>query len=365
MARGRVRAAVDEDLPAIVRLHEKIYATGAGGVYERRLAYLKNILFQHPWRDERVPSLIYEDTEGQIVGCLGVMPRPMVLQREPILMALTHNYMVDADHRSSLGSISLAQRFFSGAQQFSLCTPQDDTARKLWRACGASSARLYSFTWVRPLRPLTYIVQRLQQRSNTLKLWQVIQPLSRLVDKSASRLGYSPLPVLTRRHIREELTPEALLECMLEFASNRALRPVYTEATFPWLLEVLRGKRRYGRLKAQRVRTEAGQTLGYYLYYANDGGVSLVLHVNGKPGKLGEVLDELAREAWENGACALSGWLDPYCAEEISAKAAYLRYDHDAPLQMQSSQPAIELAVGGGQAFLTPLEGEWSLWFHN
>jgi len=51
------------------------------------------------------------------------------------------------------------------------------------------------------------------------------------------------------------------------------------------------------------------------LYYANINGVSQVLLVGGRARGVGEVLNELARDAWENGAVALAGWLDPQYAE--------------------------------------------------
>jgi hypothetical protein len=365
MERGRVRAAVDEDLPAIAALHAKIYPAGAGGSSERRLSYLNNILFQHPWRDERLGSLLYEDSAGKIAGFLGVMPRPMLINQESVQMAISHNFMVDPESRASLGSVSLAKAFFAGPQTLSVCQPADETSRKLWRACGATPARLYSFTWVWPLRPMAYVVDRLQDHAIPSTLRTVGTHLAKLLDRGGRFTGMSVFHPPVHQHACEELTAEGLLDCIREFSSNRVLKPVYNEQTFKWIFNALQGKRRLGKLIGRQVRRDDGQRLGYYLYYANTNGVSQVLQVGGRSGGVGEVLKELAYDAWKNDAVALSGWLDPHYAEDIAAKSLYLKYDHQAPLLIQSAESAVEFAVGTGRMFLTPLEGEWGLWSHD
>lgn len=365
MERGRVRAASREDLPAIATLHAKIYPSGAGGLLERRLAYLDRILFRHPWSTDRLPSLVYEDSAGQVVGFLGVMPRPMLLHDERIQMAISHNYMMDPDSRSSLGSVNLAKAFFSGPQSFSVCQPNTDISRKLWQVGGATPARLYSFSWLWPLRPTGYVVDALRRRGLSRKLLSVVAAFARFLDAGARRTGLEVFQIPRQQHSREELTAEGLLGCMQEFSSHRILRPEYNEQTFNWLFDAMREKQRLGTLIGRRVRKVGGQVLGYYLYYANAGGVSYVLQVGGRKSAVAEVLNELANDAWENGGVALSGWLDPHYAEEISAKALYCKYEHEAPLYLHAVEPAVEFAVATGRAFLTPLEGEWGLWFHN
>lgn len=365
MVQGRIRTAVDEDLPAIVALHTKIYPHSASGSRERRVAYLTNILLQHPWRTERFPSLVYEDVSGEVTGLLGVMPRPMRLHGDPMWMAISHNYMVAPDSRSALVSVRLAQAFFRGSQTLCVCQPQDMTALKIARACGASLARLYSFMWVRPLRPAAYVAERLQERCGSPTLWRLLVPLCRLLDAGVRRCGHWSFQLPEQRHVVEDLTVETLLECLLDFSSRRTLRPEYDVPALSWLIAVAKAKTRYGKLRVRRVRKDSGHVIGYYLYYANRDGVSYVLQVVAHPDSVGVVLDELAREAWEGGAVALCGPFDPYYAEELAAKALYIKYDYRAPVQIHSTNPAVDCALASGNAFLSPLEREWALWCHD
>ena len=207
-------------------------------------------------------------------------------------------------------------------------------------------------------------MDRLQNRADPTKLLSFGSYIANLFDCGARYAGLRVFQPPVQQHVCEELNAENLLECIQEFSSNRTLRPIYTENTFQWILNALRGKRRLGKLIGRQVRKDDGQRLGYYLYYANPNKMSQVLHVSGRTGNIGKILQELAYDAWTNGAVALSGWLDPYNAEEMATHSSYLKYDYQTPLLIQSTDPTVELAVGSGRAFLTPLEGEWSLWSH-
>jgi hypothetical protein len=365
MKRRNVRTAVDSDLQAIAALHAKIYPSGVGGSSERRLSYLKNILFQHPWRNEHLGSLVYEDSSDEIVGFLGVMPRPMLFNGEAMQMAISHNFMVEPESRASLASLSLAKAFFSGPQTLSVCQPTNEISRKLWRVFGAMPAHLYSLTWIWPLRPVAYFVDRLRNRSVSSIFGTIGTHLANLLDRSDRLSRIQGIHPPTHQYACEELSVENLLDSICEFSSHRILKPIYDEHSFHWIFDALRRKRRLGKLVSRQIRKDNGQKLGYYLYYANAGGISQVLQFGGRTGSVEEVLNELAYDAWTNGAVALSGWFDPLYAEEISAKSLFLKYEHQAPLLIQATESTVEGTIGKGQAFLSPLEGEWGLWSHD
>src|SRR5438093_9236556 len=86
-AEGRVRPMTEDDLPEVVGLYERVFRRGAAGSARPVGEYLREILFRNPWRDETLPSLVYEEAPGRIAGSLGVMPRDMILQGRPIRAA--------------------------------------------------------------------------------------------------------------------------------------------------------------------------------------------------------------------------------------------------------------------------------------
>ena len=72
---GEVRPMTESDVPRVVKLYERVFGrpgiTGAESVRD----HLREVLCRNPWRDESMPSLVYEDESGEVAGCLGVMPR--------------------------------------------------------------------------------------------------------------------------------------------------------------------------------------------------------------------------------------------------------------------------------------------------
>src|SRR5438132_7038639 len=68
-----VRPLYENDLEQIVDLYKRVF----GDTVQGSPAVLKQVFFEPPWRDDSLPSLVYEDGSGGILGCLGRMPRYM------------------------------------------------------------------------------------------------------------------------------------------------------------------------------------------------------------------------------------------------------------------------------------------------
>lgn len=358
-----VRPATADDLPEIIALYARVYPARAGASLERRTAYMRRVLVQHPWRTDRLPSLVYQDGK-RVRGFLGVMPRPMLRQGKPILMAVSHHFMVDPACRSRLAGLSLVKAFLAGGQELSLCEPAQDSVRRIWEAFGGTTCLLQGLHWTRPLRPAGYLGVVLGSRGLPAPVVRALSPAAGLMDRLAARARWSPFQLAPRAQRAEELGLEALLAGIDELSKGYFLRPVYDAEALGWLLEVLDDKRRrWGRLQKKMVRDGAGGLLGYYLYYAGDGGVSQVLQVAARRGAIREVLDDLAHDAWSNGASALSGRLDPRYAEEVSGDAAYFTYGKNR-LLIHTKDSDLERAIYKGDAFLTRLEGEWWIPLH-
>jgi len=62
-----IRPLADRDLPQIADLHQRAF----GSTMPSSAGFLQRVFFGQPWRDESLPSLVYEDANGRIVACLG------------------------------------------------------------------------------------------------------------------------------------------------------------------------------------------------------------------------------------------------------------------------------------------------------
>ena len=139
---GHIRALAEDDIPQIADLYERVFSGGEASASAALRSYLSEILWRHPWRDEELPSLVYEDDAGRVVGCLGVMPRPMSMNGRPVRAAVSHTLMVEPERRSTLAAVELLKTFFAGPQDLSMCEG-NTTSHRIWRVLGtgAGSAR--------------------------------------------------------------------------------------------------------------------------------------------------------------------------------------------------------------------------------
>jgi hypothetical protein len=360
---GRIRALTERDFPNVISLYSRIYPAITSLALTKRAEYLRTLLFEHPWSASGIPSLVYEDRTGQILGLLGVTPRPMLFNGERVYAAISHNYMVDPAGRNSLAAVSLMKSFFGGKQKLSLCQTQSDITRKIMKALGASAVVLQGLNWVWPLRPIAYLLDRLRQRRMTAIPASVSQSLSWLIDRSLRRLISEEQRSTAGQFKGEDVSLEQLLECISEYSQCYSLRPEYDLHTLTWLWNIVAQKKQCGQLRKRGVWTHTGKRVGYYVYCAKPYGVSQVLQIGARAGAFAGVLDVLAKEAMCSQSLALCGWLDARYIEEISAKALYLKHRRDDPLWTQTRDASVQATLEKGEAFLTPMEGEWWTWF--
>jgi hypothetical protein len=353
---GRVRAFEPDDLPRVVALYARVGLGVETAAPPVLVAYLEEIFCRHPWPDEGLPSLVYEEVDGRITGCLGVMPRPMWLAGRPVRAVVTHNFIVDPGRRSTLAAIQLLQRYFAGAPELSLAEsgPQ---SRAIWERLGGATSPLHSLRWTYPVRPGRYAAAFLKARGVPGPLALGLRALGPIVDAVADGVAGR------RRGLEvngEELDADTLLACLTEFPRDRALRPAYDGPALKWLLEVLGRKHHLGTLRKVLVRDHAHDIAGWYLYYLKPGGVSEVVQIGARPGTVGVVLDHLFADARGQGAVALSGQLDPPFIGALSDRYCFFRRESAGPTMLvHARHPDLLQAILRGDAFLTRLEGEW------
>jgi len=359
--RGRVRPLVEDDLPQILDLHQRVFGGGAGRGREASRSHLEQILYRHPWHDEALPSLVYQEGAGRIVGCLGVMPRPMVMKGRPLRAAISHNFMVEPECRNTLAGVHLLKTFFAGHQDLSIADGVN-LSWKLGEAFGAVISLLHSLRWTRPLRPGGYALSSLTRRGLRAPFRPAARLLARGADLLAANLRHNPFRLSVPRVWGEELTAETLLPHLTEL-SGGALLPEYDGRSLAWLLALLRGKTHLGTLRTTLVRNARHDVIGWYLYYEKAGGVGEVVQLVARPDSTTDVLDHCFFNAWKGGVVALSGQTDPALLQALSDRNCLLRLDAQGPRRfVHSKHPDVREAILRGDAFLTRLESEWSIW---
>jgi hypothetical protein len=359
-AAGAVRPMTEKDLPSVMGLYERVFGWTAHGDEESVREHLRDVLYRNPWRDLALPSLIYEDESGKIAGCLGVLPRAMLLDGRPILAAVSHTFMVAPGSRSNLAALSLARGFLSGHQEMSIAeggTP----SRRILERFGGSTTLLLSLRWTRPLRASRYILSLLKRRGLPAAVAWACAPFCSAADALAPLLVGEPVRLPRPRSTGEALGSDELLDCLSRMTVDRSIRPVYDRRSLEWLLALLERRKGRGLLKRVAVRSGAGELLGWYLYYLQEGGISEVVQVGARRGFMDEVLDHLFHDAYQGGALAVSGQLDPAAFQALAARGSIFHHDGASWFLVHSKNPRVLSSVHRADVFLTRLEGEWCI----
>jgi hypothetical protein len=348
---GRIRPARDEDLEAICALDARVYPEHP--LTPARVGFMKDILFDHPWRTEDLPSLVYEDGDGRIRGFLGVMPRRMMLRDRPLLAGITHRFMVDAEYRGSLAALGLMRTFLGGQHDLSITEPENEAARRIWLRYGGFVVDSQSLQWTKPIRPVGWAAQYAVDRVPAL-LQRAVVGLAAAADGVTGAIGrVRPRPP---DEPDAPLSPQSMSDVIHDVSRRFTVRPVYDTRELQWFLSRLEGKHRRGALRARLVGAQGGDPLGFYVYYARPGGTGLVVQLCARPDRLKTVWRHLHHDAWRTGTVALRGKYDAVVAG-LQDRALLLRKSRHTFL-LHTRHPEVERAILRGDAFITRLEGE-------
>jgi hypothetical protein len=354
---GHIRPFAESDIPQVVQLYQTVYQGGKTPPSEALNSFFHHVFFHNPWYDEDLPSLIYEGKTGKIIGFLGVFPRLMSMNGRLIKVAVSNNFMVEPGSRNTLAGLELLEMFFRGPQDLSIAEG-GDLSRKLWEGLGGHTSLLHSIKWTRPLRPCRYIISLLTKDRGSRRFAFLSGPFCHVVDAVAARMSPNHFNRLPPRISGEELDVQTFLSCISEFADKQSLRPVYDERSLNWLLEVLAQKKMHENFRKIVVHNAENQISGWYVYYANPGGVSEVLQIGAKHDTIKEVLGHLFRHAWIQGVVALSGGIDPKFIQEFSDKLCL--FNHGGSwLLIHSREVELIDKFHRGEVFFSRLEGEW------
>jgi hypothetical protein len=351
---ANIRPCSEADLPQIGNLYLSTLAPDHPPVSrEETISYLGKLLFRSPWHDESMPSLLYE-MDGQIVGFVGRVPRHMLLKGRRILVSVICHFMVSPKARSTLAGISLLRRALQGPADLSLCEG-NDLSKRVWKGVGGAVSHLESLHWVRVLRPAGYAALQVSRIGLSGRLKSALQFLSRPADYFLVSMAKIPL-YTPPQPPEEELTDEALLRCLSEFPAQDKLRPEYNQDSLAWLLDFLGEKNGRGTLRKTVVRDASDAIIGWYLYYAGPGEVSIVAQIGARAGSYGKVFRHLFYHARKHGAIAVSGRVGACLFEELPGELFFRRRSW---MQIHSTHPELIEAFEDKEAFFTPLEGEW------
>ena len=350
-----IRPCERADVSEVASLYEYVMRSGTRNPPVGLAEYFERTFFDCPWTDPEIPPLVYKDGGGRIVGFLGSHVRRLRLDGHPIRLACGGQLVVEPEARTSAVGAFLFRAYLGGPQDVTITDGATENLRRMWAASGGETAPLKSIAWTRTLRPMRYGGDYLLERLRRPALAKRLRPLWKGLDRLV------PGPVKnrlrpTRPHTSAEpLTPRALLELVPFVTESLRCYPDYDEPFLSWLFAEMAEMKSRGTLVRSLVRNNAGQPIGWYVYYLHEG-MSQVMHVAARRGAIEDVLDDLLHHAYVNGSAAVRGRLEPQLLGPLSERRCVFSFDGSTLIYTRS--PVALGALLSSQCMLGRMDGE-------
>ncbi len=312
------------DLPAVAALYEQVARSGGDVPAPGLERYFERLLFDAPWTDPEIPSLVHEDGNGAVVGFLASHVRRFVLDGDPIRVGCSGQLVAASDARHRAVGAFLMRAYLDGPQELSITDGATDTVRRIWERLGGQAAGLSCLGWTRVFRPGAYARLRADERgiasgAKAALLTSPLAPLDLLSSRSSRLRPEEP------RGSAEPLTGASLVDALAQTAGRLRLRCDYDAGYFDWLLAEAAAVTARGELRARLARDDSGRVRGWFVYYLARDGISEVLQVAADERGADTVLDVLFDDAYAGGAAALRGRLEPRLQFALTARRCLIR----------------------------------------
>jgi hypothetical protein len=354
---SQIRPLERDDLPRVASLFELLLGSGSRTTSSGVIPYLERTLLDYPWVDPEVPSLVYLDDRGTVVGFIGSTVRRLRFEGRTIRLGCSAHLMADPEAASAVVGPLLLQRYLAGPQDLTITDSATDRVRRIWEKLGGETAYLRCVSWFRVLRPWDLAADVAERRLRRPLPGGAVRPVARALDaltahSPAARLLRTPEPGVRA----DRLSPEALLEHLPAVAGHLQIYPDYDVDFLRWLFREVARLPGRGTLRGSVV-TRDGRPVGWHLYHLRPRGICRVLQVAARDGGVEDVLDHLFYDAHRGGGAVVEGRMEAQLLEPLSRRHCLLRYRGSALIH--SRDPELLASATSRRALLTRLEGEW------
>jgi GNAT superfamily N-acetyltransferase len=356
---SEIRSLRREEIPQIAALYRFVDRSDWRIPPAELPAWFERTLFGHPWVDPEIPTLVYADDSGEILGFIASHVRRLRFDGRTIRMGAAGPLIAHPKVRSRGVGAQLWRRYLAGPQELTVTDGASDEMREIFELIGGQMLHPSCIAWARVYRPFGFLGDRALHA----------RPWPREHLKAPARRVWSPLDSVAAHAVRyfaapsspktisEPLTPALLIEHLPTVTRSLRLFPDYDEAFVEWLFAEQHYNRTWGTPVRRLVRTLDGRVLGWYIYFLLRAGSCHVLQVAAQRRHVGAVLDDLFADAIGGGGTAIQGRVEPLLLAPLAHRGALFRY---SPRSLVYS-PHDDLlgVVTSDRTMLTRLEGEW------
>lgn len=356
---SEIRPLRREEIPQIAALYRFVDRSDWRIPPEEVPCWFERTLFEHPWVDPEIPTLVYEDDSGEILGFIASHVRRMCLDGRMIRMGAAGPLIAHPKVRNRGVGAQLWRHYLAGPQELTVTDGASDEMRQIFELIGGHMLHPSCMAWARVYRPFGFA----GDRALHARVWpreHIKVPARRVwssLDSVATRsVRYFRAPS-SPKTVSEPLTPALLVEHLPAVTRSLRLFPDYDEPFVEWLFAEQYHNRTWGMPVRRLVRGHDGRVLGWYIYFLLPAGGCHVLQVAAPRRHVGAVLDDLFADAIAGGGTAIQGRVEPLLLAPLAHRGAVFRY---SPRSLVHTRHDHVLGVlMSGRALLTRLEGEW------
>lgn len=317
--------------------------------------WLDRTLFEDPWADPEIPTLVHVEDSGEISGFIASHVRRMRFDGAPVKLAAGGPLIVHPQARPRAVGPRLWRQYLAGRQQLTTTDGASDEMRQIFEMIGGQLLHPSSTAWARVFAPFSFVGARVlhfrpRAKGIAARGWPML-------DRLAARSVRYFRPPSADKLTTELLTSQLLLEHMPAVTRSLRLFPDYDETYLAWLFAELEHNRTWGNPIRRLVRDENARVLGWFVYFLLPGAGCQVVHIASRDRHAGDVLDALFADVVEHGGAGVQGRVEPRLYADLAHRGALFRFS--ARSLVHSNDPELLAALAAGQALLTRLEGDW------
>ncbi len=351
-----IRTCTINDIPAVARMFQKAFRDERNAAPASLESYLRELFFEHPWRDPEMASRVYVGTDGNVHGFIGLLPIRMSFHGQQIRAVLASSLVVDNPAGNPMAGARLLRSIFTGPQDLCVSETSNPTAQGMWERSGGRSIADYSMEWIRVMRPAGFGVAMIEEKFSAAKL---LRPLASLADRILERVGpatFTHRASSSGYYSDVDVDDDVLLEHIPRFATTYALHPDWDRESLAFFLRHAARKNRHGTHYRRMVYGRNKAPVGCYLYYGRPGGIAWVLQILALPEAVDAVVGSMMAHAWTLGAVALRGRTQPHVLDALLRNRCVLF--QRSSTTVYSKNPDLIAAIRSGDAFIIGLAGE-------
>jgi hypothetical protein len=316
---------------------------------------MRRILVEHPDSADRTASLVFERSDGDIGGLLGLVPIPMLFDGRPISTAALSTWMVEDRARDPEAGALLLRAHLKRGLDAAIADTVNRISLDFQMQLNMKFAVANSLQWVRPLSYAGYAAATAARRAGLHGVDRLTSAAARSESwalRMFGRNGEEPQGCESRACTREEFA-----SAWIELIGNRRLRPDWSAGRVDWLLQQADRRPSLGPLHYRLMFDYRNDLSGCAAYHIGPGRRGVALSVVARSSHEEDVLRAMFADAREKGCVVVCGPADPQLMEGF-ARIPGVFHRHTCSTLVKTGNPDLAQAMLAGEGVLGGLVGD-------